>query len=804
MTATRIDPDYLYPTNEDGAAQGLPAFYAEVIAAINEHADGIDNAGAGDGVSVATFGAQGDGTTPDQVAINNALAAADADPSQTLFFPPGEYLITAEIPVAYDQVKLRGRNATIRYASTVRRGFVFASGLSRMVVDGLSFQGDNNDDYAVNQYGALYFDGTNTDVDVQRCAFQQCTPIAFTSGSSGTGRLNFEGNRVLNSPNAISGPSYTSIKTNWFVNDAIVDTRSHGVYLYGPASGCDISGNWFINIAGNGIQLRAGSARYQQKRNFTINGNHFVNSYTYGVWVGSDDRTNFGSVVINANTFHNAASCIILQGCRDVVASNNVARWDFEYSGPRSIGSSAITVMHGGVDLTGHINPSTGVRISNNHLIQRHPFFATVTFASNPTAGETITVGSQTYTWVAGVAGAGQIQIQADAVTSTGEFVECLRGRKATAQNTVLRDETDAFHNEYITNGAPNNVAVIASYSTFTLSEASTSMTVSAVTDNRDSCQYPITGICSEYPSINNNTIVDFLGRMYFTSCDHPDIKNNTLIGTGMQGDGNAFSKWHGNTFIRTATSDAAGVYAHRVLFCSDGFADIDPSQFLGEQESTNFELGGVAGVTSISDGKERCFLFYGAEQGTTQLEPMSLPFRWNDGDTIEFRATGKANLDLTFKRSGPGATEFNSASDLVTKINASADWRAAFAPVSTIGGGANPNYMIELKLAAAGSVPDARVYVTTRSKTCGQVLRNWYDGEAYARFKGGGAVPCANTFVFTHRASETNPLFVRGADFGSHGLDPRAYKADVVPGVGYLVTHTAGTGTLWWRVGGA
>jgi hypothetical protein len=393
------------------------------------------------------------------------------------------------------------------------------------------------------------------------------------------------------------------------------------------------------------------------------------------------------------------------------------------------------------------------------------------------------------------------VQIQGDIVGCIGELVETLRGRKATPQNDVLRDETDAFHNEYTTNGDVTNRGIIVSYATFTFTEASTSMTCAAVTNNLDSCEYPITGVAADQPAVSDNTIVDFSGRVTFSACDRPHIVDNTLIGTAMQGYGNAFSTWKGNRFTRTKTSDAAGVYAHRVLICDDGFPDIDPGQFVGEQESTSLELTGGSGVTAISDGKERCFFFYGYEQGTTALEAMSLPYRWNDGDQVQFRATGKGNLDLTFKRSSPGATEFNSASDLVTKINLSADWSAAFAPISTIGGGSGlSSYTLLFKLKAVGAVSDARVYVTTKSRTCGATLINWYDGEVYARFKGGGTSPATSTFIFTPRASEQNPLLVVGVDSGSHTLAPRAYRADIVPGVGYLVTHTAGTGTLWWR----
>jgi hypothetical protein len=65
---------------------------------------------AGVSVTDAAYGAVGDGSTDDTAAIQ---ACIDANPAKTIFFPKGNYKVTAQITVSTDKTKLIGESATI-------------------------------------------------------------------------------------------------------------------------------------------------------------------------------------------------------------------------------------------------------------------------------------------------------------------------------------------------------------------------------------------------------------------------------------------------------------------------------------------------------------------------------------------------------------------------------------------------------------------------------------------------------------------------------------------------------------------
>lgn len=92
MSALTIDPAVLTPQGAIGRAEGELEFHGEVIAAINDHAELIDNASPGGYfLSVTSFGAVGDGVTLNNTAFAAALAAADLL-NAGVFVPAGTYM----------------------------------------------------------------------------------------------------------------------------------------------------------------------------------------------------------------------------------------------------------------------------------------------------------------------------------------------------------------------------------------------------------------------------------------------------------------------------------------------------------------------------------------------------------------------------------------------------------------------------------------------------------------------------------------------------------------------------------------
>ena len=796
MPATRIDPNTMLPSAEDGSATNVPETVEALIACVNEHADELDEGGDGDGISVMAYGAVGDGVTDDSDAISNAKDAAISS-GKRLHFPQGEYFIGGEI--SYDgtgTVAITGRNATILYSSTVRRAFVFSAASDRVSVTGMAFQGENNDDTDVNSYAAIYVDQQSFDVLVDSCRFEQCTPVTYSGNYMQPGRFVFSRNTVKNAPNAVSTPQQAIVVGNFFVNDAVVATRSHAVYVFGSANGCVIANNVFKNIATEDIQIRAGATRYDQKFGFVISGNYFENSAQYSIWVGSDTTINAGGYTITGNTFKNCYSPIQAQGLSNSVIANNMMFWDWEYQGARGSGHG-IAITSGGTIAQRYGMPK-GLVVEGNNIVHRHPYFGVVTLNSVPSDGDTLTVGSNTYTWKNTPSTTGHIQIAAgDIPDCLGNLQNALLGTNADIYNdinAVVRDASDVFYNAFAGSGDVTNKLVIVSRTTFTLSRVGASMTLTAPIDNRDACTTGISVDKTLHAVVRNNHLVDHPVSIEVTYSHRPIIEGNTCQGgAAIIGTGNALSVYRGNRFTDIDQLNTSAFRLYRLLQVRDGFPLFQDNGIVSEQEYTTRELLGAAGRVSVGDGKARCFMWYGLEQygdGDTN----TIPFSWRDGDTVQFRGTGKANLDLTFKRTAPGAGQFNDVASFIAAVNASADWDAAYGSYVNVGGTTQPP-IVELKVAAAGAIADARVYVTTLSKTCGVVLRNDYDGIAYAQFLGGAAT-LTKTAIFSPIASDQVPAVVQGVDATSHALAPVAYLADCIPGVGYVITHTAAAGT--------
>lgn len=103
--------------------------------------------GGGGGVpwiNVKDYGATGDGVTDDTAEITSALAAADATGGNTVYFPPGTYIVEASSPgiTIPDNTRLTGEGnaSVIKYknGSTSTRMF-FVYGGQHITIDNLSF-----------------------------------------------------------------------------------------------------------------------------------------------------------------------------------------------------------------------------------------------------------------------------------------------------------------------------------------------------------------------------------------------------------------------------------------------------------------------------------------------------------------------------------------------------------------------------------------------------------------------------------------------------------------------------------------
>jgi hypothetical protein len=522
---------------------------------------------------------------------------------------------------------------------------------------------------------------------------------------------------------------------------------------------------------------------------------------------------------------------IHLQGSKSSIISKNLLMWDWEFPyalGGTSVGISASTGVSA---LSGHYNASRGHLIEGNQLIHRHPWVGKITIDTIPAAGDTISLGEFVYTWRAAAAVEGDIQIGADTTECTTNLVTTIRGTdgRMTAPNNVLRYVTDCFHNPFAagygeTNG---NVAVIASWQpAFTLAKTGTHVTLTAPADYRNACVTGIQAIGVMMPKIVNNHCDDFPTAIQATACWGAQFLGNTLadhgygIGKLFDCSANVYSHYDaGNRVLQQNPRPLLGTALYSSI--SDGFSVID-CPFVQTQQMQSKSYNGRSGIATVGDGKAYTLLWYGQEIVGGTLSA-SRPFRWDDGDVV-LLYNGAAITTFTFKRTAPGALQFNSADSLVALINATADYRAAYVDFQNDLGGADPKLMIKIWANAAGVAGNAYRLYTGRFKTptdtsaidtipqpltVAQILRDPAAfgtlGNSFARFYGGAAT-LIKTFVPTPIANPDKPVFVQGVDATSQALAPAVYQADINSAVGFTITHLAGAGAgaekFFWRVG--
>jgi hypothetical protein len=384
-----------------------------------------------------------------------------------------------EVP-ATPYMKWFGEGATIKFDSSINHPNTNAAVLvdancSNITVQDLSFlgfTGTGADDFIINSGCCFYMLSNELDFNFERNTFQHVCPLFFISDDNSS-RCLFSDNRVFNSPLGIPVASYSKILDNWFHCDAVVPTRSHAVYLYGHFEHLIITGNSFKNIADEDIQIRGSDAYRLQKRTFLIANNYFEGSGQYSIWAASDERVDGGSFVISDNIFRNCSGPLQLVGMRDAIVDGNMIEYDYLYAAAPGQCIAVTTENPNAI--------SSGVRISNNTIVNRQPFFAQLTITVEPADGDTVTIGSVVYTWRTTPAAPGDVQRNANVDVCATNLSELIGGHGtgpgALPINVVCRDTQDSFHSQFSSEG----VVVIASENTFAVSVSGAAVTISTV-----------------------------------------------------------------------------------------------------------------------------------------------------------------------------------------------------------------------------------------------------------------------------------------------------------------------------------
>lgn len=801
--------------------------------------DGLDTSGY---VNVVDYGAVGDGVTNDTAAIVLAFTAGITQNLPVLFpmtLGGGRFLVVSSNPAirqpaiqldsSFSHLRLVGaRGAGIKVDSFFVDGVSgspairLLAGFHDLDIEGLSFYGANSDDKDTNFFAAIEMFNGSSDLRIRHSLFDHITPVNAVSPTSGTdtvpsARLTMTTCLMHNCPNGVHPPSDTKIVDCYFICDTLSATRAQAIYSFGTFGNLQISGCTFRNITKQAVQYRGVEANWNHKQTVRIVGNHFENCDQYAIFCGSDSFPTVTQAIISNNTFLNCNGPIQCQGQGSATITGNIIHYNWEWPfGPVAF---SVAIFAGtGVGLPGHYAIARGIVIANNKISHMQPYLGKVLFNTNPADGDTITVGGIVYRFKDTPSATWDIQRDGILRGTVDNFVRALQGYGSGSfipnANNVLRSTNDAFNDAL---GTAATTAYIASYFNFTLSHTGGFATITASSDYRLNA---VSGIQCSYliaPTIVNNNMDDFVFGVVVQGCRSAVVYDNVNTNQNSQAVAiiaqyNVDNRYRGN---RCVTLDFLnqGQPIHNQYF--DGFSIIDDDH-MQLQNGNNGELLGRAGIATIGDGKAFCWLWYG--QGIAAVDPADPStelFRWRDGDRV-ILYDGSINNTFMYKFVSPGAGEFNSADSLIALISAVPGFTAAYQTFQNWTAIADPKTMIRVSATAAGTAGNAaKLYVyrdkypgggdptsTQQPLINGYILRNVAASEEFSPFGGGNATR-VTTFVFSPIANPDRGVEVWGADAAAVALNPHVYQADIIPGVGFLITHGVGAGTekFYYRV---
>lgn len=344
---------------------------------------------AGAAVNVMDFGAVANGIADDRQAILDALTSLPN--GGTVIFPPGTYLVSAQINLPYGNVRLQGYdyNASIikianNYANQTQ--LFSCDSVSMLTFADLGFDGNLANqgvvDLTDNKQIAINLFGTSSDVTVQRCHFKDWGKDGVRVGTVNNKRVIVSECRFQNirriGVSAIAGEQIHVINNQFYEGSAQVNAIfNNGVHSEANTSadtlrGFVIIGNSFSNMQG-GVMLF--NSQQAPCSGLIVEGNNFDTITERGAVVCF--ALGLDGVTIQGNRFRNCGKdtsstnetngCVSLNNTTNAIVSNNAF--------------DNCTGFHGTIALG---NSGRGLQVKNNvfHADQRRGIFAGFVFGS--------------------------------------------------------------------------------------------------------------------------------------------------------------------------------------------------------------------------------------------------------------------------------------------------------------------------------------------------------------------------------------------------------------------------------------
>lgn len=320
-----------------------------------------------DFVSVKDFGAVGDGSTDDHVAIQNAVNLA-----QNIYFPAstGAYIVGTTINVPSNTNIIIDNSATVKAASTLTGDIFKATSVNNVNFNGGTIDG-NSASSGANGINIV----TSTNCSVKNCTIKNTQAHSILiAGTSSTycQYILIENNNLSYT---ITSPCFTFIYTNYLklIGNTIHHSASAGM-TSGASSYITASNNQAYSNTADGLAF-GDSCSY-----LTITGNNSANNGAEGinidgcnhatitgntsynnllgitVWNRSPGNSNAGYNIVDSNVIESCGQNILIADSQPgIVVSNNIIRNSGNFSPLSGTTNYGIYVISG-----------AGTTISNN------------------------------------------------------------------------------------------------------------------------------------------------------------------------------------------------------------------------------------------------------------------------------------------------------------------------------------------------------------------------------------------------------------------------------------------------------
>lgn len=289
-------------------------------------------------ISVKDFGAKGDGSTNDSVAIQNAVNTA-----QNVYFPAstGAYIIGSTINVPSNTNIIIDNSVTVKAASGLTGDIFKVTSANNVNFNGGTIDG-NSASAGANGINIV----TSTNCSVQNCTIKNTqTHCIYVQGTSSTycQYILIENNNISYS---ITAPCFTFIYTNYLKligntihhsssagmtsgasnyitasNNQVYSNHDDGLAFGDSCSNLTITGNNSANNGAEGINVDGCN-------HATITGNTSYNNLLgITVWNRSPGNVNAGYNIVDSNVVESCAQNILIaDGQPGIVVTNNISR----------------------------------------------------------------------------------------------------------------------------------------------------------------------------------------------------------------------------------------------------------------------------------------------------------------------------------------------------------------------------------------------------------------------------------------------------------------------------------------------